>query len=303
MTRLEEGPANRQLDAALAAIVLVMAAWGATWFEVSATGVYTEGLEREPTISTQYIIDNEQESFELTIENATPLLLYWIKREDVEAGTQESEGGGNAGESEGESSNNDVSAEGDPCSGSCLELAREVVSWSMVAYILGMLYVAARPTLLSKGVATSLWLLSAMAILVAVPLSTATDFGILGGEDDEGDGGGGSATGGFDTTTDDAVSVDQFAHFEDSLDTGIGTRGFEITYQSVGFDLGLLEEDERGGVIENPPLEGDEGYDSLVGFTGKLVIGPGSIVSWWFMLLPLMAVSFTRKSTVDEEEE
>jgi len=302
MTRLEAGSRNRQLDAALAAIVLVMAAWGGTWFEVKANGVYTEGLDREPTISTQYIIDNEQEAFELTIENATPLLLYWIKREEVEIETQESEEDPlpeNSGE---KGSENRGTAE-EACSGSCLDLAREIISWSMIAYLVGMLYVAARPSLLSKGIAASLWLVGTAVILVAVPLSTATDFGILDSEDDGNEGGGGSATGGFDTTTDDAVSIDQFAHFEDSIDIGIGKRGFEITYKSIGFDLGMLEEDEREVVIESPPVEGDAGYEALIGFTGKLVIGPGSIVSWWFVLLPVMAFAFSRKALVAEEEE
>ena len=54
--------------------------WSSVWFEISAVGVYSEGIDREPTITTDYVIDNSQESFELSIENSTPLLLYWINR-------------------------------------------------------------------------------------------------------------------------------------------------------------------------------------------------------------------------------
>ena len=61
----------------------LLTAWSSTWFEISAVGVYSEGLEREPTITTEYIIDSNQESFELSIENSTPLLLYWVNRENV----------------------------------------------------------------------------------------------------------------------------------------------------------------------------------------------------------------------------
>ena len=56
-------------------------------------------------------------------------------------------------------------------------------------------------------------------------------------------------------------------------------------------------------VIETPPEEGEAGYESLVGFRGELVIGPGSIVSWWFVLLPLMALAFSRKLRDHDEEE
>jgi len=297
---VEAGSSNRQLDALLAAIVLVMAAWGGTWFEVKAVGVYTDGLQREPTISTQYIIDSDQESFELTIGNATPLLLYWLQREEVKPEAREDDGETPPENREINGPENEDSLR-DSCSGSCLDLARKVVSWSMLAYLAAMLYAAFRPSLLSRGGAVLMWFVSTVVILSVVPLSTAADFGILDGGD-EGDGDS-SATGGFDATTDDAVSVDQFAHYEDSLSKDFGLEGLELTYTSIGFDLGLLEEDERPMVIETPPEEGEAGYESLVGFRGELVIGPGSIVSWWFVLLPLMALAFSRKLRDHDEEE
>ena len=34
--------------------VFVLMSWSSPWFEITATGTYTEGLEREPTIRTQY---------------------------------------------------------------------------------------------------------------------------------------------------------------------------------------------------------------------------------------------------------
>ena len=50
----------------LAAAFLLMA-WSGSWFEIVAEGTYNEGLDREPTIRTQYMIDNSQESFEMSI--------------------------------------------------------------------------------------------------------------------------------------------------------------------------------------------------------------------------------------------
>ena len=71
--------------------LFLLTAWSSTWFEISAVGVYSEGLEREPTITTEYIIDSNQESFELSIENSTPLLLYWVNRENVSPEQTDSE--------------------------------------------------------------------------------------------------------------------------------------------------------------------------------------------------------------------
>ena len=39
------------------AALLVLVAWSSAWFEITATGTYVEGLDREPTIRTQYSID------------------------------------------------------------------------------------------------------------------------------------------------------------------------------------------------------------------------------------------------------
>ena len=71
--------------------LFLLTAWSSTWFEISAVGVYSEGLDREPTITTEYIIDSNQESFELSIENSTPLLLYWVNRENVSPEQTDSE--------------------------------------------------------------------------------------------------------------------------------------------------------------------------------------------------------------------
>jgi len=104
----------------LAAAFLLMA-WSGSWFEIVAEGTYTEGLDREPTIRTQYMIDSSQESFEMSIENATPLLLYWLEREDV---SPESDSpGGNSSDIPADPPSSDGGS--DPCSGSCLDRARE----------------------------------------------------------------------------------------------------------------------------------------------------------------------------------
>ncbi|MCH2259270.1 MAG: hypothetical protein MK315_00335 [Candidatus Thalassarchaeum betae] len=283
---------SRPAVIALAGLFLLIA-WSSTWFEIAAVGTYTDGLEREPTIRTHYMIDNSHESFEMSIENSTPLLLYWIEREDVstEPTTQE----GNSSDMPTDPPSSDGSS--DPCSGSCLDRARSLVGLTMLALFAALCLSSARPTTPLRAAAALVWLLGTVVILTAVPLAAAADFGISGGED-----GGGSATGGFDTNTQETVEVDQFAHFEQDGDVGLSFDGISFTYDSVGFDLGLLAEGDRQAVIESAPTEGEPGYESLIGFHGEMTIGPGPILTWWLLTAPLVIVNLRGHRDPLEEE-
>ena len=283
---------SRPAVIALAGLFLLIA-WSSTWFEIAAVGTYTDGLEREPTIRTHYMIDNSHESFEMSIENSTPLLLYWIEREDVstEPTTQE----GNSSDMPTDPPSSDGSS--DPCSGSCLDRARSLVGLTMLALFAALCLSSARPTTPLRAAAALVWLLGTVVILTAVPLAAAADFGISGGED-----GGGSATGGFDTNTQETVEVDQFAHFEQDGDVGLSFDGISFTYDSVGFDLGLLAEEDRQAVIESAPTEGEPGYESLIGFHGEMTIGPGPILTWWLLTAPLVIVNLRGHRDPLEEE-
>ena len=283
---------SRPAVIALAGLFLLIA-WSSTWFEIAAVGTYTDGLEREPTIRTHYMIDNSHESFEMSIENSTPLLLYWIEREDVstEPTTQE----GNSSDMPTDPPSSDGSS--DPCSGSCLDRARSLVGLTMLALFAALCLSSARPTTPLRAAAALVWLLGTVVILTAVPLAAAADFGISGGED-----GGESSTGGFDTNTQETVEVDQFAHFEQDGDVGLSFDGISFTYDSVGFDLGLLAEGDRQAVIESAPTEGEPGYESLIGFHGEMTIGPGPILTWWLLTAPLVIVNLRGHRDPLEEE-
>ena len=276
----------------LAAAFLLMA-WSGSWFEIVAEGTYTEGLDREPTIRTQYMIDNSQESLEMSIENATPLLLYWLEREDVSP--EPTSPGGNSSDIPADPSSSDGGS--DPCSGSCLDRARSLVGLTMLALFAALCLSSARPTIPLRAAAALVWLLGTVVILTAVPLAAAADFGISGGEDV-----GESSTGGFDTNAQETVEVDQFAHFEQDGDMGLSFDGISFTYDSVGFDLGLLAEEDRQAVIESAPTEGEPGYESLIGFHGEMTIGPGPILTWWLLTAPLVIVNLRSHGEPLEEE-
>ncbi len=287
---------GRKVALGLAAL-LVMVAWSSAWFEITATGTYVEGLDREPTIRTQHSIDNDEQTFELSIENATPLLLYWMQRDHI---TQEGESTGNTSdESSGEALGGGENEQAEPCNGDCMGLARTSLSLLMATFVVTLSVSALRPSRQADALAGMSWLACLALIVLGVPMAAAADFGIFGSD---GDSESGSSTGGFDSETDGSVSVDQFAHFSSRTGNGISSNGVVFTYESTGFDLGLLEEGDRQAVIDSAPSEGQPGHESLIGFHGELVAGPGPIFSWWFLILPLYAFSLRRGKDYEEEE-
>ena len=274
--------------------VFLLMAWSGSWFEIVAEGTYTEGLDREPTIRTQYMVDSSQESFEISIGNSTPLLLYWLEREDVSpAPTNQNE---NSSESPADTSSSDGGS--DPCSGSCLDRARSWVGLTMFSLFATLYLSSVRPSTLTRVTVALVWLLGTVVILAAVPLAAAADFGISGDEDS----GAESSTGGFDTNTQETVEINQFAHFEQDGGMDLSFDGISFSYDSVGFDLGLLAEDDRQTVIDSAPVEGEPGYESLIAFHGELSIGPGEILTWWLFTAPLIIVSLWSHRELLEEE-
>ena len=168
---------------------------------------------------------------------------------------------------------------------------------TMLALFAALCLSSARPTIPLRAATALVWLLGTVVILTAVPLAAAADFGISGGEDV-----GESSTGGFDTNAQETVEVDQFAHFEQDGDMGLSFDGISFTYDSVGFDLGLLTEEDRQAVIESAPAEGEPGYESLIGFHGEMTIGPGPILTWWLLTAPLVIVNLRGHRDSLEEE-
>ena len=285
---------GHRISLVLAAIFLLMS-WNSPWFEIEGRGTYSEGLDREPTIITIYSIDSSQQTLDVSIQNATPLLVYWLEREDVSNQSENTQ----AGEEESEDGGNKAENTSDPCAESCLDLARNSLRVLMIAFFAIMLYNTRSDHLTARLSLGASWISCFILIIFLIPLAAAADFGIFSGSND---GQENSATGGFDSNTQDSVQVDQFAHFSSDSSSRLSSRGIVFTYQSSGFDLGLLEEEDRGEVIDNPPEDGEPGYESLIRFDGELVAGPGPMVTWWLLTLPICAYVQIPTRTDDEEE-
>ena len=67
----------------LVVIALAVLCLSSVWFQIESKGTYVEGIDREPTLWANYSIDGEVEVMELEISNATPLMLYWFERDNI----------------------------------------------------------------------------------------------------------------------------------------------------------------------------------------------------------------------------
>ena len=243
-------------------IFLSSSLWYSDWFEIEGEGVYTEGIEREPKIKVNYNIDNSVELISVSIENATPLLQYWNNRDVVEP--VESNDKQNISEDMVEPTENSDKNN--------LNTTRDLIKFMLIVFI-GMMIISTinKNIFWSRLTIISLLLISFL-FLIQVPLSAVDDFGLS----DEGQ----SSTGGFDTANNDEVSVNQFAHFESSSGFGLDLFSLKFDYSSNGFDLGLLESDERQSVIDNKPKAGEPGYNSYVKFEAEMNAGPSESIYW-----------------------
>ena len=236
--------------------------WYSDWFKIEGEGVYTEGIDREPQIIINYNIDNSVELISVSIENATPLLQYWNNRDVVEP----------EGSNDTQDISENVAESAEKSDENNLDTTRNLIKIMLIVFI-GIMTIST----LNKNIFWSrLTIISLLLIfflfLIQVPLSAVDDFGLS----DEGQ----SSTGGFDTANNDEVSVNQFAHFESNSGFGLDMFSLKFDYSSNGFDLGLLEPDERQSVIDNKPKAGDSGYNSYVKFEAEMNAGPSESIYW-----------------------
>ena len=203
-----------------------------------------------------------QELISVSIENATPLLQYWNNRDVVEP--EESNDKQDISE--------DMVEPTEKSDKNNLNTTRDLIKIMLIVFI-GMIIISTinKNIFWSRLTIISLLLISFL-FLILVPLSAVDDFGLS----DEGQ----SSTGGFDTANNDEVSVNQFAHFESNSGFGLDLFSLKFDYGSNGFDLGLLEPDERQSVIDNKPKAGEPGYNSYVKFEAEMNAGPSESIYW-----------------------
>ncbi|HIH82310.1 MAG TPA: hypothetical protein HA340_00015 [Candidatus Thalassarchaeaceae archaeon] len=245
------------------------------WFQIQAKGTYVEGIEREPTLWANYTIDGDVEVIELEISNATPLMVYWLERDNVQDPNS-------SNSSNTENPNNGSEQDEEEGGDSFLNLSRARIIVKILAILCCLLELACviRPKKITRGVAIGVWFAGLFALTILVPVSVVTGFSSDGMQPGDG----------FDT--DEKNGAKQFAH--GTFDSGLEVSPVAIvwSFESEGYDLGLVEEQHRDSVRQSPPEEGEHGADSFIRFAGDVSIVTSEGV-WFWLSIPLFLILIT----------
>jgi len=258
-------------------VILVTLSGSSDWFIINAEGKYVEGLPREPAIIINYTVNSTEEEVDLEFKNYTPLRTYWRNREPVPVPmvnytAEELE----SLATEEEDTDDDFS----------LQDSREIMGYLFGAMILIQVFSLLIPKM-RLYIPIFIWFLGFIGFVVIVPLGVISSFGFDG------------PTGGFSDETEDT----DFAHMNVNTGFDIELDGMTFTIQTLGFDLGLVPLEDHESVKQNAPQEGEENYDSLIGFNAFLELEFSDGLKYWsyilviFILLKIVDVIFSDKKT------
>ena len=258
-------------------VVLVTLSGSSDWFIINAEGKYVEGLPREPAIIINYTVNSTEEEVDLEFKNYTPLRTYWRNREPVPVPMV------NYTAEELESL---VTEEEDTDDDFSLQDSREIMGYLFGAMILIQVFSLLIPKM-RLYIPIFIWFLGFIGFVVIVPLGVISSFGFDG------------PTGGFSDETEDT----DFAHMNVNTGFDIELDGMTFTIQTLGFDLGLVPLEDHESVKQNAPQEGEENYDSLIGFNAFLELEFSDGLKYWsyilviFILLKIVDIIFSDKKT------
>jgi len=258
-------------------VILVTLSGSSDWFIINAEGKYVEGLPREPAIIINYTVNSTEEEVDLEFKNYTPLRTYWRNREPVPVPmvnytAEELE----SLATEEEDTDDDFS----------LQDSREIMGYLFGAMILIQVFGLLIPKM-RLYIPIFIWFLGFIGFVVIVPLGVISSFGFDG------------PTGGFSDETEDT----DFAHMNVNTGFDIELDGMTFTIQTLGFDLGLVPLEDHESVKQNAPQEGEENYDSLIGFNAFLELEFSDGLKYWsyilviFILLKIVDIIFSDKKT------
>ncbi len=237
------------------------------WYEVSARGTYLEGPVREPTLWANYTIDSEEEKIQIEITNATPLFHYLNSRENLNENQEEENLNSN------------------------LDATRNLVEKGVLLTVAFFAFGSLRRWFSWLGL--GMWGFTSFLLIIMVPMS------LLGGYSE---GTEPEARGGLETGKEGGE--DQFAHSKFDSTLSLHSTGLEFTFDSSGYDLGLVNESQRDALREKPPADGEEGSEAFIRFGGEVsvVLGDG-IIAWLVVpFIPLLFHFLGSKKEINYEE-
>jgi len=288
---LRRHPAVAFARASLVVLIALNAAVS-VWLIAEFEGQYTEGPPSPARFYALAGVDGEYTMIDVSIENSTRLLVYQLIRDDV--GPEEDGGGGDGGGDDG-SSDAPTSSEQD--SVNRLDRAR---TWIQVT--VGLLIVL---EVLVTFVGISGWFRTAGFLAVLVAFLVMLPLAFIGDNPNFADPGSTPNSAPEESAEDENDEQGAFVHEETDFGVRLRYGGFEVSMMYAGYDLGLVEEDNRSSVRETPPEPGTKDAASYVKFDSTLSLrfGPSVVLLLALPVLWLLAPSGRKRDAALDESE
>jgi len=271
------------------------------WLVVNVEGVYTEGKPAPTEAHSLVAIDKDRTMIDIEIKRATSFFFYALERDgdaSVPVNTS-STSENNTGETTDEIEDDRTSEQAPQSEVEWLSLGRQSIKAALVALVLSEL-------LMLSGFKwrhhlRSLFFLSTLvAFSVVFPACYMLE--LSGGGEDEGD------STALNTPGANLETV-SFVHTNASSDFSLTWLGVHLQADFSGYDLGLVEPENRTAVAANIPVEGSKDASSFIAFESTFDIELGKnldtllILPFAWYLLPARDSQTSPETATKTEEE
>ena len=246
------------------------------WLVATVEGAYTEGRPAPTEVHSLVAIDKDRTMIDVEIKKATSFFVYTLIRDgDASVPVNES------GEQDAPQSNN----ESEPASSESteaeqerawLDIGRQSVMGALVVLVLSEALMLTK-TRWRHLVRTLAFLTTLVAFSVVFPACYMLELGGGGEDEDE------TAT----NTPGAELETVSFVHTNSSSDVSLVWLGLQLDADYSGYDLGLVEPENRTAVVAAVPEPGSEDASSFIAFESTFQIQLGKNLDS-LLVLPLM---------------
>jgi len=259
----------------LIALHVALSAWMVIQFE----GAYTEGRPAPTGIHALIAVDKDHTLIDLKIEKATALFLYSMSRDENASAPKSNDGSDTTDDEKEELSSEEKVAYLNFTRNSTLVL----LAFLVICEVLIMFRIRH-----VSWLRVFTWTTVMLCFVLVLPMAYFSSLGGIEGADFGGD-----------------RNYDAMVHMDDYFSFHVVPLGLVMDYDFSGYDLGLVDPENRSAVIDSPPVAGSEDAKSWIAFestfsiaTGKNVLSLLFLPFVWFFIPANPA-----KSTDDETSE
>jgi len=246
------------------------------WIVATVEGAYTEGKPAPTEVHSLVAIDKDQTMIDVEVKKATSFFLYTLIRDgDASVPINES-GGQDAPQANNDSETAPSESTQAEQERAWLDIGRQSVRGALVGLVLSeALMLTGRRW--CHHVRTFAFLTTLVAFSVVFPACYMLELGGGGEDEDE------TAT----NTPGAELETVSFVHTNSSSDVSLVWLGLQLDADYSGYDLGLVEPENRTAVVAAVPEPGSEDASSFIAFESTFQIQLGKNLDS-LLVLPLM---------------